>query len=459
VIDFAPTVLGVLALAGLAQLFILNPFDKSLTNRLLGSAIVIVGLTPGILWARAPARNPVPLMAIVGMLQAVCFGIAGFVTPLRYIGAIKVQEEAYTPALLASLTSLLCLYTGFWLVGPLVKKELRFKGEQNGALDTFVLYKLFPPIAILHLGIRFLHIGALNNISECFNTIIICWVAYALFKGRYGGVAAILASCVVLPYEAFFVLDILGGYLWGLIKLSVIFGLSFTAARGKVPVLGLILVAALGLFLNQGKTQYRVATWNQAEKISPLDAAAKFIELSSKASDINKERGFWNNVHDTYTRYNFLHVTAAVMDVTPSMHPYLGGSSYVPLLTKWIPRFIWKDKPVELLGNSWARAYGYLDAGDLQTSFNLPWLPEMYMNFGWMGVILISSALGGALSILWRLFAYEADTTERFATGLAICSPLLVPQESNLSLSVGTVIITIACVYVFRLALAWAPTE
>ncbi len=121
--------------------------------------------------------------------------------------------------------------------------------------------------------------------------------------------------------------------------------------------------------------------------------------------------------------------------------PFLYGETYLPLAIKWIPRFLWPDKPTEDLGNRWAREYSYLGPDDYTTSFNLPWLSEMYMNFGTLGVIVVNFLIGLLFRFLREAFWRNTANSSSFAFGLVIAAPLMF-VESNISLTIGGLIIT-----------------
>ena len=71
------------------------------------------------------------------------------------------------------------------------------------------------------------------------------------------------------------------------------------------------------------------------------------------------------------------------------------------------------------------------------TSINVPWVVEMYANFGRLGVILGMMLAGGFLALLSAIFNRSSMTPLEFVTGAAILFPLVYPA-SNFSLMTGT---------------------
>ena len=128
-----------------------------------------------------------------------------------------------------------------------------------------------------------------------------------------------------------------------------------------------------------------------------------------------------------------------VVDKTPDPVPYWAGETYKPLFTSMIPRAVWPGKPEERTGNAFGRRYGILAETERQLSFNLPWITEMYANFGRAGVILGMALVGLLFGFLERFLARPGMTALEFVTGTTILLPLFF-QESNFSLMTGSLL-------------------
>ena len=128
-----------------------------------------------------------------------------------------------------------------------------------------------------------------------------------------------------------------------------------------------------------------------------------------------------------------------MVDKTPDPVPYWAGETYKPLFTSMIPRAVWPGKPEERTGNAFGRRYGILAETERQLSFNLPWITEMYANFGRAGVILGMALVGLLFGFLERFLARPGMTALEFVTGATILLPLFF-QESNFSLVTGSLL-------------------
>lgn len=95
---------------------------------------------------------------------------------------------------------------------------------------------------------------------------------------------------------------------------------------------------------------------------------------------------------------------------------YLGRAS-APIITALIPRVLWPDKPLIQLGAWFAIEIGVgskNSAGLANNSINMTVAGELYLDFGWVGVVLGSLLFGAFLAILWnscRFYTSEYNLT------------------------------------------------
>lgn len=141
---------------------------------------------------------------------------------------------------------------------------------------------------------------------------------------------------------------------------------------------------------------------------------------------------------------------------TPDRIPYWKGETYRPLLTSWIPRFLWPDKPREETGWSFGRRYGILKADDPPQSINLPWMIEMYANFGGAGVILGMGLVGVLFAFLEAFLSRPSMTPAEMAAGTAVILPLFM-QDSNFSLMTGSIPLLILAFWIVLAVAAKIP--
>lgn len=141
---------------------------------------------------------------------------------------------------------------------------------------------------------------------------------------------------------------------------------------------------------------------------------------------------------------------------TPDRVPYWKGETYRPLLTSWIPRFLWPGKPREETGWTFGHRYEILHPTDPPQSINLPWMIEMYANFGGPGVILGMGLVGALFAFLEAFLSRPSMTPAEMAAGTAVILPLFL-QDSNFSLMTGSIPLLILAFWIVLGAAAKIP--
>jgi len=88
---------------------------------------------------------------------------------------------------------------------------------------------------------------------------------------------------------------------------------------------------------------------------------------------------------------------------------YLRGQTLSYLGFAFVPRFLWPDKPTVAKGQWFAFRIGQASEkpdGSYTNAVNMTVPGELYLNFGWFGVILGCFALGALLAVLWSRAAF-----------------------------------------------------
>jgi hypothetical protein len=149
-----------------------------------------------------------------------------------------------------------------------------------------------------------------------------------------------------------------------------------------------------------------------------------------------------------------------IYDETPSKVPFWNGKSYEVILYKFIPRFIWLNKPREQMGQLFGHTYNITRQSDNTTSMNAPLFVESYMNFSSMGIFLFSLFYGFFISNVFSKINYIEYVNKSFDLNcldvlvLAQSGLYLIQMESNLSLMIGKLIILLAIRFVLLRFLA-----
>jgi oligosaccharide repeat unit polymerase len=120
----------------------------------------------------------------------------------------------------------------------------------------------------------------------------------------------------------------------------------------------------------------------------------------------------------------------------PSRVDYQYGYVYYVQLVNPIPRFLWPEKPTLDAGLLMADIYGEVDekTGEAHMTISPGLIGEMYLNFGWLGILGLSS-FGGWLVRGWDRLA--EDNSESLVTKVYYCCGLAVLFIMGRSFTMG----------------------
>ncbi|MCX7856937.1 MAG: hypothetical protein N2513_02980 [Deltaproteobacteria bacterium] len=432
--------------------WLINPYNKPLLSLFLASGVFLLGVYPFWIWLNKPVRETIPVIEFHGLFYALCFGIGGFVDPIITKTAMFVKESDLQSGLLVTVLGLLSLYLGYYLVAPKIMGPIRESiwplVFDRKAYNWFILFLYF-----LAFGSNFLiekiELKLFSQITNTISTFLLIVLLHAWLNGQLSKKTRFLLKWLVLPANVLFFSGLTNSQIAGFVGLCIIVGIIYMNVRKHVPGILFTIAVAIFFFLQPVKGEFRNIVWFQGTEQTQFEKLKVFTVLGLEfyREAINTDQ-ISLALALSYQRLHHLHVTSAVIVDTPASQPYLYGETYLPLLTKWIPRLFWPGKPVEDLGNRWAIQYGYLNPFDTVTSFNLPWLPEMYMNFGIFGIIGINFLIGMLFYTLSKFFTGFCTDSTRFAIGLSLSGSIMF-VESHLSMKTGGIIICLMTLTTF----------
>jgi hypothetical protein len=178
----------------------------------------------------------------------------------------------------------------------------------------------------------------------------------------------------------------------------------------RLPLPSIIAAALILLFLSPVKHEYRRATWYEDSWVSDshVDKAWFWVSRASEywMNTFAGEQSLTESTEQVASRTDLIHQFALVRSLTPSEIPYQHGATYTYFLVTLIPRAIWPEKPEAGSANKFFGVnYGLTtERGAERSTFGVSLLAEGYINFGWVGVILIMVFQGAFLTLLQRLF-------------------------------------------------------
>jgi hypothetical protein len=234
------------------------------------------------------------------------------------------------------------------------------------------------------------------------------------------------------------------GWLGSFASIIILCGGIYAVERHRLPRVAVVCVVVCILFFQIGKQDFRRTYWapdqpvaeGQVERVG-FWVKSSFDRWADALTDPTGE-GLAENLSFTMARMSLLPQTADVIDKTPSHVPYQNGRLYSYLLYTWIPRAIWPDKPSMSEANQYYQvAYGvteeeYLD----RVSIAIGVLTEAYINFGWIGVVVIMFMLGIFFDFYSRFFFAESSGLVLSSLGIVLL-PQMLAIESQMAQYVG----------------------
>jgi hypothetical protein len=469
----------------LALIFFRSPsLDFSLAA--MATAIILLGVAPGIWLLAQPIdrRPPFPLLAMTGGFYALFFGGSVFLFyhvlkkeagPAVLYRGVEIDGISFT-ALLVVLVGLTVFYTSYagagYLLGRINCPRFRISQKQNGSATVILTWVLIAT----HLAyLVYPTFRSLPSVGQFIGPAGVLGLAIIYVEWRRKRVSWHHAAAAFLVFFPFSIAkNVADGYLTPIIMLTLAPLVLEFWLRGRVPWKSLIALFLIAVFAYPLMTPLRDRFWAYEsgrpliEKISLVAESGWTIVSTVIGGCVLKnlpagtspwETKTCKRFDDTYsegyaTLYNGLGTRMAhagilsyVVDQTPKVVPFWNGETYKPLISSVIPRIIWSGKPEERAGNLFGRRYGFIE-GDDQTSINMPWITELFANFGWPGIISGMAIFGALICLLERTLSDPSMTDLEVAIGLSILLPLFY-QDSNFSVMTGSVIPYTICIWIY----------
>jgi len=289
-------------------------------------------------------------------------------------------------------------------------------------------------------------IPSLGQICNCYGLAGISLLLYISLEKRT--IILVKLSVIILMLLEFMI-RVASGYISQLMLPVMVLTSVYWSSRKRLPILYIIFIISAYLFFAPAKADYRRLTWDQTSEYSSNSRFEKmylFVELAVK--QWTSPRISNDDILDNSTsRFSQLPYFSAVVERTPSYIPHCNGYTFSNAMYSLIPRIFWPDKPVNNLGNSVAKSYGLLDANDDATSFNLPWIVELYMNFGITGVLVGMFVFGIVWGVLEQLFAGPKVNSLDIVIPLSLVMTVTY-AESNIVIMWGGLLSSFASLYI-----------
>lgn len=433
-------------LVGVGVLVFLNsiaPDSLALESRLLGSAIVILGFVPFLVWSDR-REFPIPLFPAVAGIYVIYFGTPVFLTSQFRALRRPVEQAAIIPTQWMALVALIMLELGYYF--SVFRKNERaahgWRPVPNRTPESILLW-LGSLGVVVYLYSSVVRVPVVLAQPVTLLGLLATLVAIELYmrwRGKSLSLPGLLFLAVLVGLRVTF------GFSTGAVNeaLSALIAIAIAAAtlRKRIVWTAVALAVAALVVLQPIKDAYRKTDAYGATSLS--QRLSGFVE---KTKDYATGVGEFPDAKESFVvRYGFLTTLAIVMKDTPSKIPYWNGETYKPLLSKLFPRFLLPWKPQELTGQTFGHRYHLISTYNTRTSYNMPIPVELYANFGRVGMIVGMFLLGVFYAWAQRMSMRRIQPV--FGSGFAI---FLVAQlayiESALSFVVSGFFYAVVLVY------------
>ena len=429
---------GFLFCLGIGLLVIFNPFDKTPVSILLSLLIIAVSLIPYFVWRNRKDRNLVVLgVFYYGFFHMVGYGLTGFISHSLAPSSIQenISDASEILAKILVVSHLLIVFFVWYVLQRLFNssKPSNTTSDKKPSLTAYYTILLLCILLTLIEYFRILGIPPFDMITGIVIGIIrflaYMYLFYFVFYLNIGGWFIKILSVIgcLMSQGALITISQIGPYA-GVGLILILLSLQ----KGWLPVRIVLPIFFAFIILQPIKSAIRDSFDAKGYGIvESLSYGLKELEdLDNRLLiDIATQRVDYTLLLSSFVQH------IGVRDETD----YLGWKGYNNLKYVLIPRIFWEDKPDDFFSNEWAVQEGYLNRGDYVTSYNLPWLPQMYLSFGTVGIIIGSFIVGLILFLFERYYWTIKPDAWSFAVGYSVLRPMLT-LEADFAMVLGIVI-------------------
>lgn len=399
-----------------------------------GTALIIINLIPTLVYLSQAKKN-IPFLPMVGAHYIIAYALPVFFMELTefQLGVLEVSS------LEICFFGLLCFYAFYYLASGIFSFDVHYSPfNKEDDSNPRVVKQLMYLFIFVALAARFFSVSFIFHFSEPS-----LYVSTGLFLYLRNFKKLKLTENLLIGFIILFeiIIRMSSGMLAEVaVFLLYIFIIQFILSR-KVNFLPIVLFIGFYALTSPVKFKFREIVWFGEKNYTKLEQLIIMKDLALENLNSEKENPMNPKKEEEHFLWRFSYPASAlshIQDVTPEVVPYWGGYTYLPLFSKFVPRVFWPDKPVEEIGQEFGHRYKLLDSTDSGTSMNLPWMAELYANWGKKGVYLGYALIGVLFSFINKYFNHTANTNLNLIVSAAIIFPLVM-HESNFSLQMGNV--------------------
>lgn len=363
--------------------------------------------------------------------------------------AIRIVPSEHLPAMAwFSAAAILALCSGYyfsfrrtpdWSISkPGMRLDLHHLGLLYWATFSLGFLNLFTRY---YFGEQLKPLGQLLVFWTYSQTVACCLaILYVLRGGR-----SMLVICTAF---AFFVMQFLYYtsetlFAYHALLLSAMFT-TFALERRRIPWLIFLIVALLMLPLFAKRKLYRAQVFDLWYSRASTERPSLFSRFAVGLDNIQRSYRDWDwsladEVAEEQGRTRLEAVTylgQCVYCVEALGVPLKKGATFWWLPLQVVPRLLWPSKPINYHASGLAIEYGLKNPA-AKGAMNFPMLAEMYINFGFPGMVILSLLSGVLYRFLLRLTCYGDGDLNLLAFASVV--PFLLKVETNINMVFGNI--------------------
>ncbi len=447
-------VLGVLILPFLSVILlnILIRQDLDVLPRAVASCTCLLAWLPFVLHRLRP-QGLIPFMPVYGIVYGIYYGASTFLLEQFALPQLNmnVPDDLFLRAQLLGLGGLIAVLSGYYLtpmalykVWPRVRIPLDARTAIMAAFSLSFLALLINRVAPEYgIPMRFGQVYAFFSQFLLFNIALLFYyqlVGKLPLFFQVGLWAFLLPTRLLISMSSGAVAELI-------IDMLVLMGV-YWVARKKWPWRAALVFALIAVPLLGVKGEYRGIAWSANAPETVLGRAQLFANIAVEGA-FTKDTFFRDSFQTVVSRIDMLTTFSAVLYLTPNIVPYWEGETYKSTMWALIPRVLYPDKPVKILGQDFGHRYGLLGHRDVSTSYNFPQVVEFYANFGPWGVFAGMFLVGMIFKGLYCTLCHPEAGEGGVLLSILVFVRLL-NVDSDFSIVFGGIILNIAA---FTLAL------
>ena len=280
--------------------------------------------------------------------------------------------------------------------------------------------------------------------------ILLIAYAWRVRRMRYlaGLVIVIVAAQVVLG----FIIDIKGLAMLGGILVIV----SIVLIEGRVPKLWLAAAVAFVQLAFPVFQAYREVVHGDLSIARTTVAHHLGAAVKLAISAEHRVNTGFNRAQSFFERASLLGSVEMIVDRTGKDVPFEHGYTLVPLISVFIPKIIWRDKPDVQAGRVVNKMFQVSEQA--ATYISPSHLGELYWNFGWPGVLVGMSIIGCLFGFIGSRFNLrDARTVTRLLVTVVTIQQLMMGFEGTIAVSYVVWLRSLAAIAVLHLLFARNP--